>query len=438
MIVEFTVGNFKSYRDRKTISLVASSDTSLLDQNIQTVPRNLEYRGKPVNLLRSAVVYGANASGKSNLLDAIAFVKGLVFNSVKEMQPNDQINVEVCGVAEESGNAPAHFEVLFYQDSIPFRYGFEVTPNRVENEWLFYSPKGREAKLFVRNGDEFDIGSYFGEGRGLPDKTRENALFLSVCAQFNGALSRKVLAFFTNLNVISGINDRSYLQFTLNRLDDETFRNDLIRFIRFADLGIENLRVEEHEIQLKELPDEVLAAVSREIASRHVEAATATVQELRFTHAKFKGNERSGVVAFEPTQESQGTQKLLAIAGPIIDTLENGKVLFVDELDTKLHPLLTQFLIKLFNSSLSNKKGAQLFFATHDTNLLSARFFRRDQIWFTEKDKCNSTDLYSLSDFRVRKDASIGKDYIMGKYGAIPYLHDSSHVLGDADGESLG
>jgi len=431
MIVEFSLGNYKSYRKIRKFNMVATSDVTHFEENVATVAMSHGQKDRTINVLKSAVIYGANASGKSNLLNAVKFMKKFVFKSSKDMQIDEEIAVEPCIVAEGSQDKPSHFELNFFDNGVLYRYGFEVTTAAVTSEWLFFSPKGKEAKLFVREQGKYDMGPYFREGKGLPEKTRDNALFLSVCAQFNGKQSTKILNWFKNLNVISGIQDKGYLQFTLSKLNDKDFLENIKNFIRYADLGIEDISFKQRDVALSKFPEAIRAKISQEIEKRGDESVKAILQQFHFTHAKFNGNTRAEPIAFEQNQESQGTQKLFAIAGPILDTLKFGKTLFIDELDTRLHPLLTQYLIRLFNSRKSNAKNAQLIFATHDTNLLSSRFFRRDQIWFAEKDNLSTTDLYSLSDFKLRKDATFNKDYIMGKYGAIPYISQNSFILGE-------
>lgn len=441
MILDFYLGNYRSYRNVRKFTMIASTDNTHFDNNVTTIKVPYGDKDRTINVLKSAVIYGANASGKSNLLNGIKFMKEFIFNSSKDMQIDEPIPIEPCIVSEGAEKNPSHFEILFFHEGVLYRYGFEVTTEKVTSEWLFFSPKGKESRLFVRDQNSYDIGPNFREGKGLDGKTRNNALFLSVCAQFNGELSKKILNWFRNLNVISGIEDKGYLQFTLNNLDNKVFLEKIKNFIRFADLGINDIAFEQHDIDISELPDEIKSKIYKDEKLTKTlnttsdkndgDAIKATVRQFHFLHTKFDNNKEIGSVAFEQHQESQGTQKLFAIAGPIIDTLKFGKTLFIDELDTRLHPLLTQYLIRLFNSRNRNTKNAQLIFATHDTNLLNRRFFRRDQIWFTEKENHNTTDLYSLSDFKIRKDASFNKDYIMGKYGAIPYISDNSVLFGD-------
>ncbi|MFO7729803.1 MAG: ATP-binding protein [Spirochaetia bacterium] len=439
MLIEFSIGNFKSYKDISTISLLASSDSTHLTTNVVDYPLQSAQKDRRMNILKSAVLYGANASGKSNLFDALKFVKYFVFNSSKNMQVSETIPTETCKVSTSSESEPSHFELIFTHEKILYRYGFDVNSEKVVNEWLFFSPKGKEAKLFIREGQNFQLGEYFKEGKGLDEKTRENALFLSVCAQFNGEISTKVLKWFSSFNVISGIEDKSYLKFTLDQLGNEIFLNELKNFLQIADVGIEDINFEQRSVDIDEIPDEIkdLFLKNKLMGKNKVDSIKEDIKvkaienKFRFMHRQFDRKGQPGqVVPFTLEEESQGTQKLFALSGPLIDTLKYGKTLFIDELDTRLHPLITQFILRLFHSEEKNPNNAQLICATHDVQFLSNRIFRRDQIWFTEKNKYNVTDLYSLSDYSVRKDATFNKDYILGKYGAVPYVSDRSVLYG--------
>ncbi|MCP4138603.1 MAG: ATP-binding protein [bacterium] len=415
MFIEFNVNNYKSFRDLTTFSMVASTPIKEFgDENIFLARFPESQRAGELPLLKSAAVYGANASGKSNLLKAIAFMKLFVINSSKNTQAFEEIPVSRFMLNDKNELEPSLFEIIFIHEDVRYRYGFEIDVSEVHNEWLFYSPKGKEAKLFVREKNNIELGSYFKEGKGLIDKTRDNALFLSVAAQFNGEISTKIMNWFLDLNIISGLDDAGYLDYTLARTDDPIFRDALFELLKIADLGIYGIVLQKNEAPNDESQDNILLSL----------------------HQKYdKKNKKRGDVAFNFDVESKGTQKIFAMAGPILDTLEEGKILFVDELDARFHPLMTKFIIQLFNSKEYNPNNAQLIFATHDTNLLSNKLFRRDQLWFTEKDRYGATDLYSLSDYKVRADASFAKDYILGKYGAIPFIGDPSELIGAMSGK---
>lgn len=431
MIIEFSVGNFRSFRDIVTLSMVAAKlrakNKALDENNVFDVP------GAPL-LLASAIIYGANASGKSNLIAAIDFMQRFVIDSPKETRATGAIDVESFRLSTTTINQPSHFEIVFVLDDKRYRYGFEVTQERVVEEWLFYVPRTREARLFERFDDEIKLGESFKEGRDLIEKTRPNALFLSVVAQFNGPIAQKVVGWFRGLGIISGLSVQGMMGYTLRRWLEDKNTSKMRQFIQQLDLGIRDISVEKALASLEpfpdeDMPDELRKIIEpfREFLSREdVESFTVITEHPVFDQEGMRvGNEKFDL----GKHESKGTQKLFAFSGPLFDTLEKGKVLFVDELDARLHPLLTREIVRLFNSRQTNPHHAQLIFTTQDTSLLDNRFLRRDQIWFMEKDKQGATHLYSLAEYKVRNDASFERDYIQGRYGAIPYLGDLRQIV---------
>lgn len=413
MLLEFSVGNFLSFKNKVTFSMVASSLKGHEEDNVFSLSK--------MDLLKTAVVYGANASGKSNLFSSMGFMKSFVLNSSKESQSNEKISVQEFKLSSDTINKPSEFEIVFTYEGIPYRYGFIIDTEKVHEEWFYYAPKTKEAKLFERKGQNIVLGPYFDEGKGLDKKTRKNALFLSVVDQFNGEKAKKVMEWFDKFNVISGIRHEHYKRFTVDMLEKIEYKREIVQFLKNADVGI-------GDISTIELTDEDLPAkMPKELREIVLKDRIVSTKHEVFDH-------NGKVVSFElldmDKDESEGTKKLFALSGPIIETLKNGETLVIDELDAKLHPLITRFILNLFQAKEKNPKNAQLIFATHDTNILSNRFFRRDQIWFTEKDEYSSTDLYSLAEYRmdnekkVRVDATFEKDYIQGKYGGVPYVGD--------------
>ena len=418
MLVEFKVGNFRSFKDLVTLSMVASADKEHLETNTIKVDDKLR-------LIKSSALYGANASGKSNLFNAMAFMKNFILTSSKESLSPEKIPVEPYRLSSETEKLPSSFEMVFILDNIRYRYGFQVDRNHVYNEWLFFVPGSREAKLFIREKDKIEIGSYFKEGKGLESKTRSNALFLSVVDQFNGERSRKILEWFNHCKIFSGLEDMRYEGYPSSILDedDKEFKEFMLKFSKVADMGIKELGVVSTPILPEEILDVESFAISNEGDLMEVEIHT--------IHQKYDGNNKP--VSHEKfsmsKHESAGTQAFFAFSGPLYDVLRNGKVLVIDELTSKLHPLLTRAIVELFHhhnvgKDSSSISKAQLLFASHDTSILTNQLFRRDQLWFTQKSECGATDLYSLEEYRVRKDASFNKDYMLGKYGAIPFIGD--------------
>lgn len=392
MLLEFTVGNYLSFKDKKTLCLEASPITEF--------PENL-FEAGAYNVLRSVVLYGANSSGKSNLIKALIQMKSIVAESGKTTS-TDKIEVSPFLLSTATENEPSFFEVLFMIGEVRYRYGFEVDDKIVHAEWL-YSCKGKnEKELFTRIKDELDVSSAFSEGKGLELRTRENALFLSIVDQFNGDISKKIMEWFNGQTIVSGLKHETNRGLTLAFLKDPNFRDRLNHFIDSFNLGFNSIS---------------LADDDKSVVTYHN-----------------KYNESDELVDLTEfsliINESSGTNKLFDMAGYIWVGLFLGRLVIIDELDAKLHPIITQAIVSLFNSPESNPKNAQLIFATHDTNLLNHGGFRRDQIYFTEKDQFEATDLYSLVDYKdvddkkVRKDRSFEKDYIEGRYGAIPFVGD--------------
>jgi len=375
-----------------------------------------------------AVLYGANSSGKSNVLSAFSVMKYVVVNSVK-LNPDEEIVPFFPFMLDtKSFELPTSFEVEFLIGTTYYRYGFEYNEKIIVTEWLYERMPGeKEYNLFLRSGSAYKVSSTrFAEGKGKETNTSDNRLFLSLVAQLRGQKSVKIIEWFSNINFISGLDNRGYESFTKQMIQ---YRLEgfipAFNFFQKIQLGFKDIKVKETEISNEF--KKALAGVPLDIQKKMLQERNT---ELRTIHEVFDEN---GNVArldefSEEMMESEGTKKVIELSGPLFDTLLNGKILLVDELDAKLHPILTRNIIMLFNDPQQNKKGAQLIFATHDTNLLNINYVRRDQVWFTEKDPQEATDLYSLVEFKddegikVRKDRSLAKDYINGRFGAIPFI----------------
>ena len=424
MLIEFSVGNYRSFKDQVTFSMVAanlvSKDKNLDIDNVFAIDQELK-------LLKSAAIYGANASGKSNLAKALSFMKWFMVNSSKETQSTDEIGVEPFRLSTETEEKPSCFELVFLMGGRKYRYGFEVTQERVISEWLFYVPNVRETKLFERQLDNIKPSKNY-DADGIQQRTRSNALFLSVSAQFNVDLAEKILEWITDkLNIISGLHDLAYLSYKVRCFINNKNRADIIQLIKKLDLGISEVQVEQEDFAIDSLPDEMPDELKKLI----VKAGGGKTTSVGISHRKFDadGNHES-IEAFDlESHESEGTKKVFALAGPLITALKEGEILIIDEFDARLHPLISLAIVKLFNSKETNPNNAQLIFMTHDTNLLNNKIFRRDQIWFTEKNRYSATDLYSLAEYKIRNDASFESDYIKGRYGAIPYIGNLNHLI---------
>jgi hypothetical protein len=431
MLIEFSVANYRSFKNRVTFSMVAapikSKDKSLDENNVFEVRPRL-------NLLTSAAIYGANASGKSNFVSAMRFMREFVLSSTEETRARGRINLDPFRLSAETSGKPSRLEIVFMAAGVQYRYGFEADRERVHREWLYHVPTIREARLFEREGDEVRLSEAFREGKGLAEKTRPNALFLSVVAQFNGRTAKIIANWFLDLEVISGLDDRWLRFMTESLFSDPQRLAEVTYFIKTLDLSIDDLRLELDQQAINrfrsEFPDLFQAGEERKFPGLY---------QIKTAHRTYNmiGQPSDTVFLDLDEHESEGTRKLFALAGPLLSTLGFGSVMIADEFDARLHPLITRRLVEAFNSHESNPLHAQLVFTTQDTNLLDNSLLRRDQIWFAEKDNYGATDLYSLAEYKgVRNDASYEKDYIRGRYGAIPYLGDLTAVLEGADGEA--
>ena len=433
MLIEFTVGNFRSFKEPVTFSMVAAN----LKSQDKTVDENNTFEvNDKLRLLRSAVVYGANGSGKSNLAKAMQFMRIMVMNSSKDSQADDPIPVELFRLSDTTLSEPSFFQIVFIQQGTQYRYGFEVTGERVTSEWLFAYGRTKEANLFQRDLNEIHpSATKFKEGKGLKDKTRKNALFLSVVAQFNGSIAQDILTWFRCFNLISGSSPHSYFSYSMGMFHSSEHSQEMQECIHDLDLSIQGLVVDRQEFTSEHMPEGAPEALKQMILMHNkVEGYSVQTVHDVFDHS---GKKTGTTLLNLDEHESDGTQKLVALAGPIVNSLRCGKVLFVDELDARLHPLITRALIRMFSSPKRNPLNAQLIFATHDINLLDKDLFRRDQIWFAEKNRQGATKLYSLAEFRVRNDSSsLESDYIHGKFGAIPFLGDLNAQFDESEAVS--
>ncbi len=427
MLIEFTVGNFRSFKDPVTLSMVAANtkarDPQINENNTVLTIDNL-------TLLTSMAIYGANASGKSNLIKALIFMRQFVLFSSKSTQTDEEIDVTPFRLNIVNEKKPSFFEMIFLVNGITYRYGFEVNSKKIVSEWLFYSPHGREIRLFIRDDENIKLSKDFKSDNSVKKLTRPNALFLSVAAQFNSEIASALLAWFRSIGVISGLDDIGYRGYTAKKFsEDEIYRSEILSLIRSSDIDIDNVIAEKGKMS-ESLPQNMPQELRELLLAQN--KGSDDIVNLKTEHRRFdaKGLPISSV-EFDLGEESEGTQKLFHMSGPIVDALVNGKILVVDEIEARLHTFLTRKIIQLFNSQVTNPKRAQLIFATHDTNLLSNKLFRRDQIWFVEKDSQSASHLYSLAELKVRNDASFENDYLQGIYGAVPMLEEMRQILVD-------
>ena len=414
MLIQFRVRNYKCFRDEQVLSLVASSDKSL-PENVIFSPA-----GTKLNLLRSAVIYGANASGKTSLLDALGFVWMFVRQSAEK--PGDIIPVLPFLLDGATLEQPSEFELAFIHKGIRYQYGFAATQQRVWAESLYYWPKNRHATLYERlwnpetEMEEFYFGpSLKGQNERIRQLTRPDALFLSVAAAFNHPRLSGIYDWFRNQ--LRGVQMPWFQRRPVEVEPDDGQHERYRKLLRLADLGIDDYAVE-------------LTAEEQEMdksgKAERVDQATKGTPKRHIRINMLHRTADMGLVALPLALESNGTDNLFRLGEPLFEVLDQGSILFVDELDASLHPLLVRALIELFHNSDSNPHNAQLIFNTHDTTLLDQSLFRRDQIWFAEKKTDGAAGLYPLSNYSPRTDESISRGYMLGRYGAIPFIDGSS------------
>lgn len=418
MLIEFRVKNFRSLRDEQVLSLVASTDKTLLDTH--TLSTGLKVAP---HLLKSAVVYGANASGKSNLIKALQYMRGVVMESAG-LQPGQTFDrLQPFKLDTTSGNKPTEFEVAFILDGVRYQYGFAMNAQRIVSEHLLVYKAFKPQRWFERHFDAESGKDVYEFGTGLKGAknlwegaTRPNALFLSMAVQLNSEDLRPVFDWFANRLVI--FNEQSPLspQFSLQMLKQEAQRKAICEFLRAADISIADIEVATKQAMVHTINFDLATGKREE-----------TVNEQAVDEVKFHHITEHGEAIFDLADESGGTRNLLFLTGPILDILNKGLTLVVDELDTSLHTLLVQALVRLFHRPEANTGGAQLVFTTHDTSLLDAYgLFRRDQIWFVERRPDQSSSLYALLDFSPRKNEALERGYLQGRYGALPFLRNEA------------
>lgn len=415
MLLDFRVKNFRSLRDEQTLSLVAAKDKSL--QELNTMPSGI--KAAPT-LLRSVAIYGPNAGGKSNLIKALQYMRAVVAESASVMQPGQTFNVQPFRLDALSVAQPTEFDISFVLDGVRHQYGFELTAQRVTREYLLVYKAFKPQQWFERHYDAASGMDVYDFGVGLKGPksvwegaTRPNALFLSMAVQLNSEQLQPVFAWF--LNQLAIFNEITPLgqHFSVDMLRKPKGKRAICDYLTSADISISDIEVVTRKVSGQAVHFD-MAAGKTEVRNEEQE-----VNELFFHHVTDQGK-----AVFSLGDESMGTRNLLFLTGPVLDILDKGMVLVVDELDSSLHPLLVRRLVELFQNPVVNQKGAQLIFTTHDTSLLDPDLFRRDQIWFVEKDRDQASKLYPLSDFSPRKNEALERGYLMGRYGALPFLGD--------------
>ncbi len=396
MLVQFSVENYRSIKERIILSMLASKDREHIENTIST--------GTTDRCLKSSVIFGANAAGKSNVLNAFWFVVNYVLNSHEK-----QLNLPTGRTAflfdPETPNAPSKFEMIFIIDGVKYTYGFSATDKEVVEEYLYYYPHARRAVIFEReetNKYRFTIDNELQQS--LKERNTHNKLYLSTAANWNYAMVRPVFDWFASCSVLN--TSRMDYAYGIDgvELRDDTYRSKIAQALRVADFGIQGLKIKDGSVSFMGTWLGVLDNIE----------AVHQVRNLDGSMARY---------GLSMAEESTGTNTYFCLIGVVEKALQSGGLVVADELDSDLHPLLTQHLLSLFNSEETNPHGAQIIFSSHNTSLLDLEIMRRDQIWFVEKNEDTAaTDLFSLYDFSVRKDSKAEKSYLLGRFGAIPFI----------------
>ncbi len=439
MLIDFSVQNYTSFNSIQSLSLNASTSTKE-DFNHQYVKEVNEFGIN--NVLKSAAIFGANASGKSNLVNGLLVFKNIMLNSLESVGDKALDAVVPFLLKDNYYDEPIEFEVSFLANEKMFRYGLSVVDGEISEEWLYWTKTSRETLLFHRdkqkvafNQRSFPEAKLFVKKDGdgwLIEKTKPFVPFVSVLSQFDGEKSVTVTDWFQKLKIVSGLSDTGLKGFTIELFEQNSeFKTWALEIL--SALQIDDLNISEVESGYS-LPKEFNPLDDSQIKDAGVTLAgfLAKNKVRRKIIEVIKTDKETGQSFSLPLYlESEGTRKLIYLLGPIYEVIRNDEILIIDEFDNKFHTLLCKFIIELYHQA--NHGASQLLVTCHDTNLLSNALFRRDQIWFVEKNQKNESELYSLVEYKehyTRKDGSYSKDYLLGKYGAIP-LFGSIAEIGD-------
>lgn len=409
-LIEFSFENFKAFKNKATFSMVSR--------------KNLEYtfEANGENLLKTSLIYGPNASGKTSILEAFNIMRRFILLSANISENLEKKNLPHFPflASEESTQKPTSFEVAFSltgEHEGVYRYSFAVLQDHVISEKLSQiNSNGSEKVYLSRDPNMIRVDFDFGDMKNLLKNIRKDTLFLSTSAQLNNSFALSLIKAFKDIITVSGIFTNAE-QFTVKKFKNESsYKERILTYLKTADFCITGGGTHEIDVQGFEIKNEAGKAL--------LEHTKGKDDMVFFEHPVFD-NSNNAISTFRLNlyQESIGTQKFLSILGPVIDAIENGKVILVDEFDNSLHPILTKFIVDLFGSEKINSKNAQFIATTHDTSLLSYKNdFLKDQFWFTEKDAQGSAKLFSLAEFKMRNDTEYSKKYLEGRFGALPFV----------------
>lgn len=430
MVLEFSVGNFRSIKEIQTISFVASPIVS----KYKEVDENNTFQATDkIRLLKSLAVYGANASGKSNFIKAITAFTNIVQDSVRVPLTLTSY-IEPFLLSAKTEKEPTYFQIVFIIGDTTYRYGFEATKKDISSEWLFsthHNKKGsKEVYLFKREFQELSVNEkqYKELHKFKKFLFNDNPIFkntsllISALTALNEPISNLIVKDISRFSILSGLKDTGTRAYTDDAIiQSEVFKNEMLTLLKETDISIEDI---------KAFTPSELNANRQSVESFNDVLKGGKDKIITTFHNKQDVETPETVLFFLDYHASEGTKKMYEIYPLVLMVLRQGMTMIIDEFDARFHPRLSQKIIDLFNNPKTNPKNAQLLVVTHDTNLLSAKTFRRDQILFVEKDKNEASRIYSLAEFKgVRNDASFEKDYLDGRYGAVPILNNFSTIF---------
>lgn len=441
MLIEFSAENFKSIRDKVTLSLNASADKKLPKNVAKVNLPQIEKKKSTQRILKSSIIYGANASGKSNIIKAIDIIKRIILYSNKHLQdqkfPIDNFRLDLS-----YDKKPTNFEFIFVNNGLKYAYQVSLLKERVLEENLYYWPNGRQVKVFERTGQDIVFGNLYEKNNKetelrnkiYAEDTAPNTLFLSMANNVSIPQVKAAYNWFATKLVIMTQQNGIGRDTTQLIADNYIDKQDVLNYLKIADSQIANFKIIEGEVEDLD-PNHPMNAFIRtvilpQIAKREnikIENISKITGKSLDEKTQRYGVNESGqkiLIDFNLSDESDGTQRYYGLIGPIISCLKNECTILFDELELRLHPLLSKGVIELFSSDI-NTNNSQLIMTSHDVNLLNYKdLFRRDQIWFTEKNVESVTELYSLDDFiGIRNSMISSNNYLKGKFGAIPDLN---------------
>ena len=413
MLLRFAVANHLSIRESQELSFAASS---LRDRGDGLIDCKAVPSG---SVLPAIVIYGANASGKSNIVNAIATMKKMVLWSHTKGEPGGRIPLHAFKLGSDCSQTPSRFDIDFIIDEVRYHYGFEATDEVFVAEWLYTFPKSHRRKMFERNNSEFEFGRWLrGQNNNIAGLTRPNSLFLSAAAQNGHEQLSKIYEYFRSIEFTSTISIPGIEASARFVGDDPDSR--VIDFLASINTGVIGYQKRETEISEKDrsMRRDLFALVEKFLdGSRKFEPEEDDKHvAIELAHRGRKGES----VYLNLDSESAGTRRLLIVLSLVYQALDEGAPLCIDEVDASLHTHASEAILKLFCQPEINRNGAQLIATTHDTNLMKSSVLRRDQLWFTEKTSEGATELYPLTDIRTHKGDNIELGYLQGRFGALP------------------